>query len=202
MRGEGMHQRVNTYPGNYLRRLGEQCSSMVCQGRCGEPRSCRRQRSRRAAYLASMLLVSLAIHPIRAQEKAPEPLQRINANIAALPHAQQQTPTPTTRRSITIADAVSIFLQQNLQLVAARYDIDTVDAEKLTARLRPNPEISVGFSDIPLAFRENFLKPQTFSYDISQTFELGGKRSKRIAAANANSEVARAEFQTVLWQLT
>ena len=106
------------------------------------------------------------------------------------------------KRSITISDAVSIFLQQNLQLVAARYDIDTVDAEKLSARLRPNPEVSVGFSDIPLDFRENFVNPQTFSYDISQTFELGGKRSKRIAEANANSEVARAEFQIVLWQLT
>ncbi|MFS8084909.1 MAG: TolC family protein, partial [Acidobacteriota bacterium] len=34
------------------------------------------------------------------------------------------------------------------------------------------------------------------------TFELGGKRSKRIAEANANSEVARTEFQMVVWQLT
>jgi cobalt-zinc-cadmium efflux system outer membrane protein len=106
------------------------------------------------------------------------------------------------KRSITISDAVSIFLKQNLQLVAARYDIDTVDAEKLTARLRPNPEVSVGFSDIPLDFRDNFVKPQTFSYGISQTFELGGKRGKRINEANANSELAQAEFQIVVWQLT
>ena len=139
------------------------------------------------------------------REKSPDPLKGINADIAAMPKAQQQanqTMAPSAKRSITISDAVSIFLQQNLQLVAARYDIDTVDAEKLTARLRPNPEISVGFSDIPLDFRENFVKPQTFSYGISQTFELGGKRRKRIDAANANSELARAEFQIVLWQLT
>src|SRR5439155_14093262 len=68
--------------------------------------------------------------------------------------------------------------------------------------LRPNPEVSVGFADIPLDFRENFVKPQTFSYGISQTLELGGKRRKRIDAANANSDLARAEFQIVLWQLT
>jgi len=134
-------------------------------------------------------------------QKSPERLNGINADDAKS-RAQQQGPVAAGKRSITISDAVSIFLQQNLQLVAARYDIDTVDAEKLSARLRPNPEISVGFSDIPLDFRENFVKPQTFSYDISQTFELGGKRSKRIAEANANSEVARAEFQIVLWQLT
>jgi len=135
-------------------------------------------------------------------EKSPEPAKGINTNIAATPPAPPQAPALPARRAITISDAVSIFLQQNLQLVASRYDIDSADAEKLTARLRPNPEISVGFSDIPLSFRDNFIKPQTFNYDISQTFELGGKRRKRIEAANANSEVAQAEFQIVVWQLT
>ena len=100
--------------------------------------------------------------------------------ISPLSETERQILAPTTKRSITISDAVSIFLQRNLQLIAARYDIDSVDADKLTARLRPNPQISVGFSDIPLDFRENFVKPQTFSYGISQTLELGGKRGKRI----------------------
>jgi outer membrane protein, heavy metal efflux system len=123
----------------------------------------------------------------------------VNAGIG--PGLSAQTPAPA-KRPITLSDAVAIFLRQNFQLVAARYDIDTVDAEKLTARLRPNPQISVGFSDIPLDFKENFLKPQTFSYGVSQTLELGGKRRKRIDAANANSDVAQAQFQMVLWQLT
>ena len=114
----------------------------------------------------------------------------------------QQTPALPAKRSITISDAVSIFLQQNLQLVAARYDIDTADAEKLTARLRPNPEFSFGSSDLPLDFSGNLITQQTLSYAISQTFELGGKRRKRIDAANANSDLARGEFQMVVWQLT
>jgi cobalt-zinc-cadmium efflux system outer membrane protein len=128
------------------------------------------------------------------------PAKGINADIAAVLQPQPQAPSAT--RSITVADAVSIFLQQNLQLVAARYDIDTADAEKLTARLRPNPQLSVGFADLPLNFSGNLIKEQTFSYGISQTFELGGKRRKRIDSANANSDVARGEFQTVVWQLT
>jgi cobalt-zinc-cadmium efflux system outer membrane protein len=200
-----MSQRVNTYLHNYLRRFGAQCNSVDCQCRYGQerlPRCCRRQKGRRASHLAVLLLITLSTHPILAQEKSPDSLQGVNANIAALPGAPQQTTAPPAKRSITISDAVSIFLRQNLQLVAARYDIDTVDAEKLTARLRPNPQISVGFSDIPLDFRENFAKPQTFSYGISQTLELGGKRDKRINEATANSELARAEFQIVVWQLT
>jgi cobalt-zinc-cadmium efflux system outer membrane protein len=202
-----MSQRVNTYLRNYLhtylRRFGEQCNSVVCLGRG------RRQKNRSARRIAGLLLMTLVSHPILAQEKSrdasPETLRGTNANIAALAKAPQQanqTVALPAKRSITVSDAVSIFLQQNLQLVASRYDIDTVDAEKLTARLRPNPEISIGFSSIALSFRDNFIKPQTFNYDISQTFELGGKRRKRIEAANANSEVARADFQIVVWQLT
>src|SRR5712691_9104795 len=135
----------------------------------------------------------------------------VSAGLTASPPAQaqglslrlqQQTPAPSAKRAITISDAVSIFLQQNLQLVAARYDIDTADAEKLTARLRPNPQLSVSSANLPLNLSGDFFKQQTYSYGISQTFELGGKRRKRIDSASANSELARGEFQTVVWQLT
>jgi len=201
-----MSQRVNTYLRNYLhnylRRFGAWCDSVFCEGQCGLSRCCRRQQSHRASYIVTLLLITLTTQAILAQEKSPDRSQVINANLVALPGPAQQTPPTAARRAITISEAVAIFLQQNIQLVAARYDIDTVDAEKLSARLRPNPEVSVGFADIPLDFRENFVKPQTFSYGISQTLELGGKRRKRIEAANANSDLARAEFQIVLWQLT
>jgi cobalt-zinc-cadmium efflux system outer membrane protein len=193
-----MYQRTNIS----LRRFGERCDSVVCQGPCGFPRCCRQEKRRRASYLANLLLLTLTVHPILAQEKSTEPLPGMNANIVAMPRARQQTPAPPAKRSITISDAVSIFLQQNFQLVAARYDIDTADAEKLTARLRPNPEFSFGSTDLPIDFSGNLVQQQTFSYGISQTVELAGKRRKRIDAANANSEVARAEFQMVLWQLT
>src|SRR6266545_3858120 len=174
MRGEGMYQRVN----DCLRRFDARCSAVGSWSQWASIRSCGRpqQKHHRASCLAGLLLVTLTVQPILAQEQSSGPSKSINANIATLPQTQQQTPAPPTKRPITISDAVSIFLQQNLQLVASRYDIDTVEAEKLTARLRPNPEISVGFSDIPLSFRNNFIKPQTFNYDISQTFELGGKR--------------------------
>ncbi len=191
-----MYQRTR----NYLRRFGERCDSMVCQGLRGGPRDCRRRTSRRVSYLACVLLIALTTHPILGQEKSPGPLKGINADIAAMIHDRQQP--PPGKRSITISEAVSIFLQQNLQIVAARYDIDTADAEKLTARLRPNPDLTASFVDLPLNFAGRFFKEQQYSYGVSQTFELAGKRRKRIDAANANAELARAEFQTVLWQLT
>lgn len=195
-----MYLCANYYFRTCLRGLGGRCDSVVCRCRSALDRCRRRQRKN---YLAGLLLLTLSTHSILAQEKSLEPSKGNKADILALPQAlQQQTPPSPGTRSITVADAVAIFLNQNLQLVAARYDIDTVDAEKLTARLRPNPEVSAGFADAPLVFSGSLLKPQTFSYGISQTFELGGKRGKRIDEAKANSELARAQFQMVLWQLT
>jgi cobalt-zinc-cadmium efflux system outer membrane protein len=194
---------------NYLRRFGGQRALVIHQSRCGWPLCGHRQKNRRASFMAGLLLLSLTTQPLLAQEKSPEPLKQINyASIATMTDARQtpspsaQTPMATAQRSITISDAVSIFLQQNLQLLAARYDIDTAEAEKLTARLRPNPQLSVSTADLPLRFTGPIIKEQTYSYGISQTFELGGKRRKRIDAANANADLAQGQFQTVVWQLT
>jgi cobalt-zinc-cadmium efflux system outer membrane protein len=115
------------------------------------------------------------------------------------------TPTPAATpigRQVTVSEAVTIFLHQNLQLVASRYDVDTAEAEKITARLRPNPVVSIGNSGIPILFNGPFLQQQTFAYNISQDLELGGKREKRITAAEANAELAQAQFEVAVWQMT
>ncbi len=135
-------------------------------------------------FLSVLILVAVIVFGVQAQEKP-----------------QTQTPT-TSKRSVTLAEAVEIFMRQNLELVAARYDIETADAEKLTARLRPNPQLTVGLSDLPVNLSGPFIKEQTYDYGISRTIELGGKRGKRIETANANSELARGQFQMVVWQLT
>src|SRR6185295_7207058 len=122
--------------------------------------------------------------------------------LAAVIVSGAQAQEKPSKRSLTLPEAIEIFMRQNLELVAARYDIETADAEKLTARLRPNPQLSVGLSDLPVNLSGPLIKEQTYDYGISRTFELGGKRSKRIETADANSELARGQFQMVVWQLT
>lgn len=161
-----------------------------------------RGRRGRVSCTAGLLLLILAAHPMLAQAPSIVPFDPADPRNSAMLPPRQQTPATPQKRSITISDAVSIFLQQNLQLVAARYDIDTVDAEKLTARLRPNPQVGISSSGVPLNFKGPFFPQQTFSYEVSQTIEMGGKRQKRIDAANANSDVAQAQFQVVVWQMT
>src|SRR6476660_4175364 len=148
-------------------------------------------------FMPVLTLFAVIVSGIQAQEK---PAVFLNQNTVA---TKTQTPAPvTSKRSVTLADAIEIFMRQNLQLVAARYDIETADAEKLTARLRPNPQISFGLSGLPVNLSGPLIKEQTYDYGVSRTIELGGKRSKRIETADANSDVARGQFQMVVWQLT
>ena len=148
-----------------------------------------------------LVLTLLAVTAIHAQEKSAVISAPNKVAIQLRTPSQTQT-SSASNRSITLDEAVEIFMRQNLALLAARYDIETADAEKLTARLRPNPQFTVGLSDLPVNLSGPFIKEQTYDYGISRTFELGGKRSKRIENADANSELARGQFQMIVWQLT
>lgn len=151
--------------------------------------------------LAWAIVILLASQSIAAQQQE-RSLPVIRSYLFDVSPAQQQpSSTLPAKRDLTLADAIDIFLQQNLDIVAARYEIETADAEKLTARLRPNPQLDASFEDLPLDFSGKFFQEQEISYGISQTIEMGGKRRKRINAANANAELARANFQVTMWQL-
>ena len=138
-----------------------------------------------------LLAVATLAVSLPAQTVAP-PVDPADTKALAAISKTKTTSNGQTGRAITISDAVSIFLQQNLQLVAAKYDISTAEAEKLSARVRPNPEISIGSSGLPIFFRGPLVTSQTFAYNISQDLELGGKRAKRIDLANADTDVAHA----------
>jgi len=155
---------------------------------------------RGSMVLSGLVLFAVTVSGIQAQEKPPASLDQSNVVIKV--QSQPQTQAPNSKRTISLAEAVEIFLRQNLQLVAARYDIETADAEKLTARLRPNPQLTVGLSDLPVNLSGPLIKEQTYTYGISRSIELGGKRNKRIDLAQANSDLARGQFQMVVWQLT
>ena len=102
--------------------------------------------TQRRVCIVALTILALASNSALAQRKLPEESPgEINGRVA-LTSVDPQASTPSPKRLLTISDALAIFMQQNLQLVAARYDIDTADAEKLTARLRPNPQVTVAFS--------------------------------------------------------
>src|SRR5262245_51215975 len=69
--------------------------------------------------LAALLVAAFVPPSIAAQENPQIPSSRVaNGVIMEMIQGQQQSPGAPARRSLTISDAVSVFLQQNLQLVA------------------------------------------------------------------------------------
>jgi cobalt-zinc-cadmium efflux system outer membrane protein len=149
-------------------------------------------------YFSTIVLV--CVSQSAAQQSSVLPSQAIN--IAVKPGDRTQSQAAPSKRLITLAQALDIFMQRNLQLVAARYDIDSAEADKITAKLRPNPQVAVGFSGAPLNLSGPLITEQTYDYAISQTFELGGKRSKRIDVADRNIGVSHGQFEETVWMLT
>jgi cobalt-zinc-cadmium efflux system outer membrane protein len=89
-------------------------------------------------------------------------------------------------------------LTQNKHLQAAREQLHQAEARLRQAGLRPNPSLDLSSSTDVLFANEG---ENGFAVALSQPFELGGKRQKRIKVADAEVELARAEIAEAERQL-
>ena len=100
---------------------------------------------------------------------------------------------PSTQK-LTIEQTVAEALEKNLGLLAERANISIADARLITARLRPNPVLSVGGDHLPLLntrfTQENRAGPPEYNLRTDFLVERAGKRRHRIEVAeNARSAV-------------
>jgi cobalt-zinc-cadmium efflux system outer membrane protein len=107
---------------------------------------------------------------------------------------------PAAQR-LSLDDAIALFLRQNFDLLKTQYGIDTAKAQRITAGLFPNPELSI-----------NTLSSYTqgcqlsdcgaISSVLSQLFIVAGKRGFRIESAELGMQSAEAGFEDTLRQLS
>jgi cobalt-zinc-cadmium efflux system outer membrane protein len=97
--------------------------------------------------------------------------------------------------TLTIGAAVRRALRSSPAVHAAALEIDAKRGEALQAGLRPNPELG-GWS---WNVGED---PQEEALDISQLFELGGKRLKRIRAAELDVGVTAWDYEAARLRVT
>jgi cobalt-zinc-cadmium efflux system outer membrane protein len=106
--------------------------------------------------------------------------------------APQATP-PAPGAPLSLEDAVRIALANNQAIRAQRLGIDISKADEITAGLKPNPNLALGFDGIPVApsqFNASFFKDVAqYSAALSYTFERGGKRSERVLTAKDSTDV-------------
>lgn len=89
-------------------------------------------------------------------------------------------------------------LAQNKSLQAAREQLQKAEARLNQAGLRPNPSLDISRSTDVVFANEG---ENGFAVMLSQPFELGGKREKRIRVAEAEVDLSKAEIADAERQL-
>jgi cobalt-zinc-cadmium efflux system outer membrane protein len=108
-------------------------------------------------------------------------------------NAQDTTPLSLNR-------VVSLYIERNLELQAARYRLERTKADEIAARLRPNPTVSFIGENFPFSGPVGFDRLYEVSTTYSETIELGGKRALRERAASATISAAEARFADAMRQ--
>jgi cobalt-zinc-cadmium efflux system outer membrane protein len=99
---------------------------------------------------------------------------------------------------VTIGQAVQEALDRNLGLLAERYNLNIAEARIITARLRPNPVLSVGWDYQDLLGTgfspTNQAGPGEANSRVDFVLERGGKRRRRIEVAQNARSVAQLQL--------
>jgi len=115
-----------------------------------------------------------------------------------LAQAPPKATAPLPKEELTVDQAVVEAIQKNLDLLAERSNIAIAEARILTARLRPNPEVSVTADHLDLLGTgfdlANAAGPPEYAIATDFTHETAGKRKRRVVAAQAALSVAKLRF--------
>ena len=93
-----------------------------------------------------------------------------------------------------------MFLQQNLDVLIAKYGIEYSKGQEITAKLFPNPVMSIGTLSSYTQGRTLATSGQLF-IQAQQLFELAGKRGYRIESAGFGIQSTEASFEDAIRQL-
>jgi cobalt-zinc-cadmium efflux system outer membrane protein len=107
--------------------------------------------------------------------------------------------------TISEEEAIALFYQRNLGLIAARLNIDVAEAEQIIAAAIPNPVFSFTVHELaPKAFApesRNLAVPALLP-QIQQLIETAGKRRLRIESSELATEAVNFDVQDVVRVLT
>ena len=114
--------------------------------------------------------------------------------------ASEQATVESKPLRLSMNDALGLFIRQNLDVLIAKYGIEYTKGQEVTARLFPNPLLSVGTLSSYTQGRTLFNSGQLFT-QVAQLFELAGKRGYRIESAEFGTQSAEAAFEDAVRQL-
>ncbi len=136
-------------------------------------------------YIIVLSVLSVSAYPSSAASPSPAPEQDTVASKAL---------------RLSVNDALGLFVSQNLDVLIAKYGIEYTKGQEVTARLFPNPLLSVGTLSSYTQGRTLSNSGQLFT-QVAQLFELAGKRGYRIESAGFGAQSAEAAFEDAVRQL-
>jgi len=86
---------------------------------------------------------------------------------------------------LNLQRVVDTYIQNNLDLQAARFKLERTKADQIAARLRPNPSLTVTAENLPVSGPTSFGELYEIGATYTDTIELGSKRALREKAASA-----------------
>ncbi|WP_373531725.1 TolC family protein [Vampirovibrio sp.] len=95
------------------------------------------------------------------------------------------------KMNLNLQQALAIAARNNLRFKALQAELGISDADIVTARTRLNPSF----------LADNGVAEYTYRFGIEQTFELGGKRVRRTAVAQAEKRLVEEEIREGLLAL-
>lgn len=125
------------------------------------------------------------------------------AQTVALQASPVQTAASTNAQAgdvLTLDAATEQFLRRNISLEAARLEIGVAEAERIGARFRPRPGLTVSAENLKFAGPTSFNRLYEAGATVAQPFELGNRQGLRREVADRTVAVAEAQLTNVLRQ--
>lgn len=103
---------------------------------------------------------------------------------------------------INLEDALALFYRGNFDIVVSKYEVDRAYADYVTAKLRPNPSVTVNYNNLAMSRWKTHTWDNTqLTVRIDQLIETAGKRSLRVGSAGETLEASKLIHRDVIRNL-
>ena len=106
--------------------------------------------------------------------------------------------TPLAPDYLSLETATDQFLRKNLAVEAARLEIGIAEAERIGAKLRPRPGLTISAENLRLSGETPASQLNEFGISVAQPIELGNRKGRRMEVAERTVAVSEARLTEVL----
>jgi cobalt-zinc-cadmium efflux system outer membrane protein len=109
-----------------------------------------------------------------------------------------QTSSPVSPDYLSLEAATEQFLRKNLAVEAARLEIGVAEAQRIGARLRPRPGITVSAENLRLSGETPANRLHEYGLLVAQPIELGNRKALRMEVAERTVSISETRLTEVL----